>query len=291
MYAGSMIILAATPIGNLKDASVRLIETLEVAEVVAAEDTRVTAKLLRALGVANRPRLIALHDHNERDKSAELVELARATDLVVLSDAGMPTVSDPGFHLVQAAVAAGVDVTIIPGPSAVVSALAVSGLPTDRFTFEGFLPRKQGDRLSTLRDLVRERRTMVFFESPNRLAASLADIAAALGDDRQVAVCRELTKLYEEVKRGGAASLVPWAEAGVKGEIVLVVAGAAPLEVTLATGLAQVLELVADGSRLKDASAAIAEATGLSRRDLYEAALQSRTTPTAPASPTRPAAP
>ncbi|UFS59755.1 16S rRNA (cytidine(1402)-2'-O)-methyltransferase [Subtercola endophyticus] len=286
-----MIILAATPIGNLKDASVRLIETLEAAEVVAAEDTRVTAKLLRALGVENRPRLIALHDHNEREKSAELVELARTTDLVVLSDAGMPTVSDPGFHLVQAAVAAGVDVTIIPGPSAVVSALAVSGLPTDRFTFEGFLPRKQGDRMTVLTDLVRERRTMVFFESPNRLAASLADIAAALGDDRRVAVCRELTKLYEEVKRGGAASLVRWAEAGVKGEIVLVVAGAEPLEVTLATGLAQVLELVADGSRLKDASAAIAEATGLSRRDLYEAALQSRATSAAPARPTRPAAP
>ncbi|GGF28316.1 16S rRNA (cytidine(1402)-2'-O)-methyltransferase [Subtercola lobariae] len=271
-----MIILAATPIGNLKDASVRLIETLEAAELVAAEDTRVTAKLLRALGVENRPRLVALHDHNEREKAAELVELARTTDLVVLSDAGMPTVSDPGFHLVQAAVAGGVDVTIIPGPSAVVSALAISGLPTDRFTFEGFLPRKQGERLAALADLVRERRTMVFFESPNRLAASLADIATALGNDRYVAVCRELTKLYEEVKRGGAASLVPWAEAGVKGEIVLVVAGAAALEVTLATGVEQVLELVADGTRLKDATAAIADATGLSKRDLYEAALPSR---------------
>src|ERR1700712_4559333 len=271
-----MIILAATPIGNLKDASARLIETLEAAELVAAEDTRVTAKLLRALGVVNRPRLVALHDHNEREKSAELVEIARETDLVVLSDAGMPTVSDPGYHLVQAAVAAGVGVTIIPGPSAVVSALAVSGLPTDRFTFEGFLPRKQGERMNVLTDLVRERRTMVFFESPNRLAASLADIAAALGEGRRVAVCRELTKLYEEVKRGGAGSVGPWAEAGVKGEIVLVVAGAAPLEVTLSTGVEQVLELVADGSRLKDAAAAIADATGLSRRDLYEAALQQR---------------
>ncbi|RFA09845.1 16S rRNA (cytidine(1402)-2'-O)-methyltransferase [Subtercola boreus] len=271
-----MIILAATPIGNLKDASVRLVETLEAAEVVAAEDTRVTAKLLRALGVENRPRLLALHDHNEREKSAELVELARTTDLVVLSDAGMPTVSDPGFHLVQAAVAAGVDVTVIPGPSAVVSALAVSGLPTDRFTFEGFLPRKPGDRVSALTELVRERRTMVFFESPNRLAASLGDIAAVLGDDRVVAVCRELTKLYEEVRRGGAASLVPWASAGVKGEIVLVVAGAPALDVTLETGLAQVRELVSDGTRLKDAAAAIAEATGLSKRDLYEAALAGR---------------
>ncbi|RFA14158.1 16S rRNA (cytidine(1402)-2'-O)-methyltransferase [Subtercola boreus] len=290
-----MIILAATPIGNLKDASVRLVETLEAAEVVAAEDTRVTAKLLRALGVQNRPRLLALHDHNEREKAAELVELARTTDLVVLSDAGMPTVSDPGFHLVQAAVAAGVDVTIIPGPSAVVAALAVSGLPTDRFTFEGFLPRKQGERVSTLTELVRERRTMVFFESPNRLAASLADIASVLGDARLVAVCRELTKLYEEVRRGGAASLVPWAAAGVKGEIVLVVAGAAALEVTLETGLAQVRELVSDGTRLKDAAAAIAEATGLSKRDLYEAALAGRASGTAagtaPGASSRPQAP
>ncbi|RFA11592.1 16S rRNA (cytidine(1402)-2'-O)-methyltransferase [Subtercola boreus] len=288
-----MIILAATPIGNLKDASVRLVETLEAAEVVAAEDTRVTAKLLRALGVQNRPRLLALHDHNEREKAAELVELARTTDLVVLSDAGMPTVSDPGFHLVQAAVAAGVDVTIIPGPSAVVSALAVSGLPTDRFTFEGFLPRKQGERVSALTELVRERRTMVFFESPNRLAASLADIAAVLGEGRVVAVCRELTKLYEEVRRGGAASLVAWASAGVKGEIVLVVAGAAALEVTLETGLAQVRELVSDGTRLKDAAAAIAEATGLSKRDLYEAALAGRASGTSsrPQSPDLPGYP
>lgn len=254
----------------------RLVETLEAAEVVAAEDTRVTAKLLRALGVENRPRLIALHDHNEREKALELVELARTTDLVVLSDAGMPTVSDPGFHLVQAAVAGGVDVTIIPGPSAVVSALAVSGLPTDRFTFEGFLPRKQGDRLRVLRELVRERRTMVFFESPNRLEASLANIASAFGDDRLVAVCRELTKLYEEVRRGTAASLVEWAAAGVKGEIVLVVAGAEALEVTLEVGVAQVQELVSDGTRLKDAAAAIADATGLSKRDLYEAALAAR---------------
>jgi 16S rRNA (cytidine1402-2'-O)-methyltransferase len=271
-----MIILAGTPIGNLGDASARLVETLESCTTIAAEDTRVTVKLLRALGITNRPRLIALHDHNEREKAAELVELARESDLVVLSDAGMPTVSDPGFHLVAAAVAAGVEVTAIPGPSAVVTALAVSGLPTDRFTFEGFLPRKQGERLQLLRSLERERRTMVFFESPNRIAASLADIASALGASRQLAVCRELTKLYEQVKRGSAADLVAWAEEGVKGEIVIVVAGAEALEVDLETGVAQVLELVADGTRLKDAAAAIADATGLGKRDLYEAALQSR---------------
>jgi 16S rRNA (cytidine1402-2'-O)-methyltransferase len=156
-------------------------------------------------------------------------------------------------------------------------ALAVSGLPTDRFTFEGFLPRKQGERLQTLGALVREQRTMVFFESPNRIAASLSDIATALGADRRVAVARELTKLYEQVKRGTASELVEWANEGVKGEIVIVIAGAQPLDVDLTTGVEQVLELVADGTRLKDASAAIAEATGLSRRDLYEAALARRT--------------
>lgn len=271
-----MIILAGTPIGNLKDASVRLVETLESCTVVAAEDTRVAVKLLRALDITNRPQLIALHDHNEREKAAELVERARESDLVVMSDAGMPTVSDPGFHLVAAAVAAGIDVTAIPGPSAVIMALAIAGLPTDRFTFEGFLPRKHGDRIQTLTALAREERTMVFFESPNRIAASLSDIAATLGDDRNVAVCRELTKLYEQVKRGTAAELVPWAEAGVKGEIVIVVAGAKPLEIDLATGVTQVLELVADGIRLKDATTAIADATGLSKRELYEAALAAK---------------
>ncbi|MGA1838912.1 16S rRNA (cytidine(1402)-2'-O)-methyltransferase [Herbiconiux sp. 11R-BC] len=271
-----MLILAATPIGNLKDASLRLIELLEAAEVVAAEDTRVTAKLLRGLGIENRPRLIPLHEHNEREKAASLVELARETDLVLLSDAGMPTVSDPGFQLVAAAVEAGVGVTVVPGPSAVVTALALSGLPTDRFTFEGFLPRKQGDRLGAFRALARETRTMVFFESPNRLADSLADLATVLGADRRVVVVRELTKLYEEAKRGTAAELAAWAAAGVKGEICIVVAGAEALEIDLDAGIAQVLELVSDGYRLKDAAAAIAEATGLSRRDLYEGALAAR---------------
>ncbi len=271
-----MIILAATPIGNLGDVSRRLIEVLEACTVIAAEDTRVTIKLLRALDIENRPQLIALHDHNEREKAAELVELARDGDLVVMSDAGMPTVSDPGFHLVAAAVDAGVTVTAIPGPSAVIMALAISGLPTDRFTFEGFLPRKQGERLQQLGALVREQRTMVFFESPNRIAASLADVASALGADRRVAVCRELTKMFEEVKRGPAAELAVWADAGVKGEIVMVIAGAEPLEIDLATGVAQVLQMVADGARLKDAATEIADNSGLGKRDLYEAALAAR---------------
>ncbi len=232
-----MIILGATPIGNLGDASRRLVEALSSATVIAAEDTRTTIRLLGALGVENRPRLIALHDHNEQERSADLVELARETDVLVLSDAGMPAISDPGFHMVEAAAAAGVRVTVIPGPSAVLSALAVSGLPTDRFTFEGFLPRKGGDRRRVLRELVRERRTMVFFESPNRLQASLEDVVAEWGPDRRLVVCRELTKLYEEVRRGSAAELAAWAAEGVRGEIVVVAEGAAALEVDLATGV------------------------------------------------------
>ena len=271
-----MIILAATPIGNLGDASRRLIEVLENAEIVAAEDTRTTARLLQALKIENRPRLIALHDHNEKHKAAELVALAAEQDIVVVSDAGMPAVSDPGYGVVAAAVDAGVTVTAIPGPSAVLMALAISGLPTDRFTFEGFLPRKHGDRLRALRALASEPRTMVFFESPSRLASALADLGEAFGTERRIAVCRELTKLYEEVRRGTSAELVAWAEGGVKGEIVVVVEGAAPVEVSGDDALAQVQTLVASGIRLKDAAAEVAAATGLSSRDLYQAALAAR---------------
>lgn len=271
-----MIILAATPIGNLKDASVRLVEALGSATVIAAEDTRVTQRLLAGLGIENRPKLLALHDHNEREKALELVELARDTDLLVLSDAGMPTVSDPGFHLVDAAAAAGVGVTVIPGPSAVITALAVSGLPTDRFTFEGFLARKHGERVSTFTALRDERRTMVFFESPNRLAASLSDMATVFGADRRVVVCRELTKFYEEVKRGTAAELAEWATSGVKGEICVVVAGAEERVSDLPSGVAEVLALVAAGERLKDAAAVVSEGTGLGKRELYQAALEAK---------------
>ncbi|GAB3037540.1 16S rRNA (cytidine(1402)-2'-O)-methyltransferase [Parafrigoribacterium mesophilum] len=274
-----MIILAATPIGNLGDASRRLIESLGSAEVIAAEDTRTAIHLLRALGIENHPRLIALHEHNEDAKAGEIVELARERDVLVMTDAGMPAISDPGFPLVAAAAAAGVRVTMLPGPSAVLTALAVSGLPTDRFCFEGFLPRKGGDRRKSLAALARERRTMVFFESPNRLAASLAEVAAAFGDDRRVVVCRELTKLFEEIKRGTAAELAAWAADGVKGEICLVVEGAAEPEADLPAGIEQVLELVADGIRLKDACGQVAEGTGLSRRELYEGALAARATP------------
>ncbi|WP_166867871.1 MULTISPECIES: 16S rRNA (cytidine(1402)-2'-O)-methyltransferase [unclassified Salinibacterium] len=268
-----MIILAATPIGNLGDASARLIEALGNAEVIASEDTRTTVQLMRALGVENRPRLIPLHEHNESAKASEIVELARDTDVLVLSDAGMPTVSDPGFPLVAAAAEAGVTVTALPGPSAVLTALAVSGLPTDRFCFEGFLPRK--GRLQALRTLAAEPRTLVFFESPHRIGDALADAAAAFGADRRAVVCRELTKLYEEIARGTLAELAERYAEGARGEIVLVIEGAAPASASFEDALAQVKALTASGVRLKEATAEVAEATGLSRRELYEAALKS----------------
>lgn len=274
-----MIILAATPIGNLGDASRRLVEALEKATVIAAEDTRTTQRLLAGLGVANRPRLIALHDHNEKERAGEIVALARDQDVLVLSDAGMPTVSDPGYGLVAAAAAAGVAVTVIPGPSAVLAALAVSGLPTDRFTFEGFLPRKPGERRGALRALAAERRTMVFFESPARVAASLADMATAFGDDRRVAVCRELTKLYEEVVRGTAAELVEWASAGVRGELVVVVEGAPAAQLSFPDAVTQVLEIVRTGTRLKDAAGEVSAHTGHSSRELYQASLALKQAP------------
>ncbi|WP_400999727.1 16S rRNA (cytidine(1402)-2'-O)-methyltransferase [Agromyces sp. GXQ0307] len=272
-----MIILAATPIGNLGDASTRLRQALEDADVVASEDTRVTQRLLAALGISNRPRLIALHEHNERARAGDLVDLASEGDVLVLSDAGMPTVSDPGFPLVQAAVAAGVDVTVIPGPSAVVTALAVSGLPTDRFAFEGFLPRKAGERSRRLVELAGDRRTLVFFEAPSRLAASLGALAEAFGADRPAAVCRELTKLHEEVRRGPLGELAEWAEGGVRGEICVVVGGAAEAPVADADeAVARVVALAASGTRLKDAASLVAGETGLGKRDLYEAALAAR---------------
>ena len=273
---GRVIILAATPIGNLGDASRRLVEALEAATVVAAEDTRTTQRLLAALGVANRPRLVALHDHNEKVRAVELVALARDEDVLVLSDAGMPTISDPGFGLVAAAAAAGVTVTALPGPSAVLTALAVSGLPTDRFTFEGFVARKSGERASALAALAGEPRTMVFFEAPTRIAATLASMAQAFGGARRAAVCRELTKLHEEVARGTLDELVAWAQDGVRGEIVVVVEGAAARAVPFDDATAQVLALVAGGTRLKDAAAEVSAHTGHSSRELYQAALVAR---------------
>lgn len=266
--------LAATPIGNLGDASRRLIEVLEQAPVVAAEDTRTAAHLLRALGVENRPRLVALHEHNERVASAELVEAARDADLVVLTDAGMPGISDPGYVLVEAAIAAGVDVTAIPGPSAVLTALVLSGLPTDRFAFDGFVPRK--GRVAWARGLAAEQRTIVVFEAPHRIGASLAELADGFGAERRAAVCRELTKKFEEVARGTLAELAERFADGTKGELVIVIDGAPALAADLPSAVAEVLARVEAGERLKAACADVGAATGLGTRELYEAALAAR---------------
>lgn len=207
------IVLAATPIGNLSDASPRLIELMKSADIVAAEDTRRFLHLATGLGVRVPGRLISYHEHNETHRLTELLELvAGGATILVVSDAGMPAVSDPGFKLVEAAVAAGVTVTAVPGPSAVLTALALSGLPTDRFTFEGFLPRKAGERTKRLQDLATEQRTMVFFEAPHRLDAMIRALRDAFGPERKGAIARELTKMYEEVIRGNLDELLVWAE-------------------------------------------------------------------------------
>ncbi|NLT26159.1 MAG: 16S rRNA (cytidine(1402)-2'-O)-methyltransferase [Microbacteriaceae bacterium] len=270
-----MLILAGTPIGNLDDASRRLVQVLAAADVVACEDTRTTAKLLRLLEVDARPRLVPLHEHNEREQAEAIAALAAEHDVVLVSDAGMPGISDPGYPVVVACHEAGVTVTSAPGPSAVITALAISGLPTDRFCFEGFVPRRAGERARAIAALADEPRTSVFYESPHRLGATLAELAAA-HPDRLVAVCRELTKLHEEVVRGPAAEVAEWAADGVRGEIVLVVAGAPARAADPDAALARVRELVAGGMRLKDAAGAVAEETGLGKRDLYEAALAAR---------------
>lgn len=273
------VVLAATPIGNLGDASPRLRELLETADVIAAEDTRRLHRLVQGLGVTVSGRVISYHEHNERERAEELLEfVAEGQTILVVSDAGMPAVSDPGFRLVSAAVDAGVLVTAVPGPSAVLTALALSGLPTDRFTFEGFLPRKSGERLGALRELAQERRTMVFFEAPHRLEVMLTALREVFGTDRQAAVCRELTKTYEEVIRGSLDELVTWAASGeVRGEIAVVVGGAGEPEPSRPEDhIDAVSALTAEGLRLKEAVAVVAEAQGVSKRELYQAVLAAR---------------
>lgn len=273
-----MLILAATPIGNLGDASPRLVEAMVAAKFIAAEDTRSLLKLANSLGVKLNARLFSLHEHNEGDRLKQILEIAQEEMVLVVSDAGMPTVSDPGFLLVRAAVEAKIEITVIPGPSAVLSALAVSGLPTDRFTFEGFLPRKQGDRRKMFASLVREPRTMVFFESPHRILESLEDAVLELGPERPATVSRELTKKFEHTERGTLAHLAEWAKSEPKGEMVLVIAGAEVAAVQVSDLVEQVLALLADGAKLKEAVAEIAAAAGASKSDLYQLVLDRRKT-------------
>jgi 16S rRNA (cytidine1402-2'-O)-methyltransferase len=272
------LLLAATPLGQVGDASARLVEALASADVIAAEDTRRIRILAQALGVKPAGRVVSFFDQNEASRVPALVDdiVAGATVLVV-SDAGMPLISDPGYRLVVACAEAGLPVSCLPGPSAVTTALAVSGLPSDRFCFEGFAPRKHAARTSWLAALSAEQRTCVFFESPRRLAECLNDAVDALGPDRRAVVCRELTKTHEEVRRGSLADLAEWAADGVLGEITVVLAGAQP-RTDVGTLVAEVLTRVDAGARVKDACAeVIAENPGApSRNALYDAVLRSR---------------
>lgn len=268
-----MLILAATPIGNLSDASARLREFLAQSQHIAAEDTRTLKQLASALGIRLNARLYSLHEHSDAERTALLVEVARDNDLLVVSDAGMPTISDPGYQLVRDCAQAGIEVIAIPGPSAVISALAVSGLPTDRFSFEGFLPRKQGERLRFFEGLKDEARTMVFFEAPHRIHESLIDAAAVFGENRLGTVSRELTKKFEHTERGTLADLIAWAKGSPKGEMVLIISGASPKAFNVSELGLKALELAASGMGLKQACADLAEATGASKSAIYAEAL------------------
>lgn len=274
------LVLAATPLGDSRDASPRLVEALAGADVIAAEDTRRLRSLAAALGVTPAGKVVSFYDHVETARLAGLVgAVQQGRTVLLVTDAGMPSVSDPGFRLVAACVEAGLPVTCLPGPSAVTTALALSGLPCERFCFEGFAPRKGGERRRFFAALATEPRTAVFFESPHRIAATLALAAEVLGADRRAAVCRELTKPYEEIRRGGLAELADWAADGVRGEITVVLAGAEPDEAPDLDPLVErVGALVADGARLKDAAGEVATAAGVSRKRLYDAVLAARRT-------------
>ena len=269
-----MLILAATPIGNLSDVSSRLLQAIQTSQYIACEDTRSFKLLASALGVKFHAKLYSLHDHNEHSRLQELVTIAKNHDLMVVSDAGMPTISDPGFNLVRACVESDVEITVIPGPSSVLAALAVSGLPTDRFVFEGFLSRKSGERRATFDKLAGEARTMIFFEAPHRILESLQDASAVFGHDHQAVVVRELTKKFEQVTRGTLLELIEWAKAEPKGEMVLLLAGveAGPLDYEELAK--QALSLAEGGMGLKKAVAEIAAASKGSKSVIYEHALR-----------------
>jgi 16S rRNA (cytidine1402-2'-O)-methyltransferase len=276
---GGLLVVAATPLGDSRDASPRLRDALATADVVAAEDTRRLRSLAAALGVAVQGRVVSHYDAVEAARLPRLLAEVRAgRTVLVVTDAGMPAVSDPGYRLVAAAAAEGLAVTCLPGPSAVTTALVLSGLPVERFCFEGFAPRRDGERRRWLATLAGEPRAVVFFEAPHRLAGSLAAAVEVLGPSRRAAVCRELTKKHEEVRRGTLAELAAGAEADpVRGEVTVVLAGAAPAEAPDVRDLVgEVHARVAEGERLKDAAAAVAEAAGVPKRELYNASLPGR---------------
>ncbi|MDQ1651250.1 MAG: rRNA (cytidine1402-2-O)-methyltransferase [Cryptosporangiaceae bacterium] len=269
------LLVAGVPLGNPGDATGRLRDALASADVIAAEDTRRLRRLVRDLEVTTRGRVVSYFEGNEQRRTPELADaLVGGATVLLVTDAGMPSVSDPGFRLVAAAVEREVPVTVLPGPSAVTTALALSGLPCDRFCFEGFPPRKAGERRSAFAALAPERRTLVFFEAPHRIAASLADLAEAFGPDRPAALCRELTKKHEETRRGSLGELAEWASAGLLGEITLVVAGA-PAHSGSAADPAELARAVADGEASgltrKDAIAVVAKANDLPKRQVFDA--------------------
>jgi 16S rRNA (cytidine1402-2'-O)-methyltransferase len=274
------LVLAGTPIGDVQDAPPRLAAELAGADVVAAEDTRRLRRLTQALGVTPKGRVVSYFEGNESARTPELVEeLVGGARVLLVTDAGMPSVSDPGYRLVAAAVERDVKVTAVPGPSAVLTALALSGLPVDRFCFEGFLPRKAGERLGRLREVAGERRTLVYFEAPHRLDDTLAAMAEVFGADRRAAVCRELTKTYEEVRRGGLGELAAWAAEGVRGEITVVVEGApdtGPEEVGAEELVRRVRVREEAGERRKEAIAAVAAEAGVPKREVFDAVVAAK---------------
>ncbi|MEU0059499.1 16S rRNA (cytidine(1402)-2'-O)-methyltransferase [Streptomyces sp. NPDC006334] len=278
--APGTLVLAGTPIGDVADAPPRLAEELAGADVVAAEDTRRLRRLTQALGVTTTGRIVSYFEGNESARTPELVEaLLGGARVLLVTDAGMPSVSDPGYRLVAAAVEHDVRVTAVPGPSAVLTALALSGLPVDRFCFEGFLPRKAGERLSRLREVAEERRTLVYFEAPHRLDDTLAAMSEVFGGQRRAAVCRELTKTYEEIKRGPLAELAEWAAQGVRGEITVVVTGApepGPEELDAEELVRRVRAREEAGERRKEAIAAVAVEAGLAKRVVFDAVVAAK---------------
>ncbi|MER7926234.1 16S rRNA (cytidine(1402)-2'-O)-methyltransferase [Streptomyces sp. NPDC096057] len=277
--APGTLVLAGTPIGDIADAPPRLAEELAGADVVAAEDTRRLRRLTQALGVQPKGRVVSYFEGNEAARTPELVEaLLDGSRVLLVTDAGMPSVSDPGYRLVAAAVERDIKVTAVPGPSAVLTALALSGLPVDRFCFEGFLPRKAGERLSRLREVAGERRTLVYFEAPHRLDDTLAAMAEVFGAERRAAVCRELTKTYEEIKRGPVGELAEWAAEGVRGEITVVVEGAPEKAEELdADELVRRVRVREEaGERRKEAIAAVAVEAGLPKRAVFDAVVAAK---------------
>ncbi|MEU6344756.1 16S rRNA (cytidine(1402)-2'-O)-methyltransferase [Streptomyces sp. NPDC046977] len=281
-----VLVLAGTPIGDIADAPPRLSAELAAADVIAAEDTRRLRRLTQSLGVTTTARVVSYFEGNESARTPELVRaLEDGSRVLLVTDAGMPSVSDPGYRLVAAAVERDLRVTAVPGPSAVLTALALSGLPVDRFCFEGFPPRKAGERRARLAETAAERRTLVWFEAPHRLAETLNAMAEVFGADRRAAVCRELTKTYEEVRRGPLKELAAWAADGVRGEITIVVEGApetGPQELDPAELVRRVRAREEAGERRKEAIAAVAADAGLPKREVFDAVVSAKHAETNP---------